>query len=549
MSVAAPLAAANDHDALAPSPVAGAVAAPARSLLRFFTCGSVDDGKSTLIGRMLYDTGAVFDDQLEALDRDSRKFGTHGDNLDFALLLDGLSAEREQGITIDVAYRYFSSGGRAFIVADTPGHEQYTRNMATGASTADLAVVLVDARKGVLPQTRRHSYIVSMLGVRSIVLAVNKMDLVDFSEEAFEAIVADYRAATASLHFDEIVAIPLAARDGDNVTTPSPRTPWRRGPTLLQHLEAVDPTRAAPRDDAPFAMPVQWVNRPDLDFRGYAGTITAGAVSPGDAVVALPGGRRSTVARVIGPNGDVARAGSSEAATLTLADELDISRGDVIAAASHRLAPRRRISARLLWMSEKPLGLAGDYAIQLSSATANARVAMLHERVDIETFAALHADTLATNQIGLVTLALDRPLVVAPYREAHEFGGFILIDKVTNETAALGVIDESAPIETQVAPLAAVAPLSQPFAAWLREEIGAPKSAVRARFLRDNASFAAAAILLGLVVLALTGSGAGALLVFALELVVHPLARASTRRATQARAGLNSADNDSGGGI
>ena len=330
-----------------------------QSLLRFFTCGSVDDGKSTLIGRLLYDSKAVFEDQLGALDKDSKKFGTQGDNLDFALLVDGLAAEREQGITIDVAYRYFSTPRRSFIVADTPGHEQYTRNMATGASTADLAVILIDARKGILPQTRRHSFIVSMLRVRRVVLAINKMDLVGFDESVFRRIVDEYRIAAVRLGFATIECIPISARDGDNVTTRSASMPWYNGPVLLDYLETVDVNIAA-ATDAPFRLPVQWVNRPNLDFRGFAGTIASGRISQGDEIIAQPSGRRSRVARIVTADGDLETAGAEQAVTLTLADEVDVSRGDVIVAANDRIAARRQITASLIWMVEQPVQVGGD---------------------------------------------------------------------------------------------------------------------------------------------------------------------------------------------
>ena len=339
-------------------PVAAGIAACLKAhedkpLLRFITCGSVDDGKSTLIGRLLYESRRLFDDQLAALEADSRRHGTQGERIDYALLLDGLAAEREQGITIDVAYRYFDTDKRKFIVADCPGHEQYTRNMATGASTADLAVVLVDARKGLLAQTRRHSYIVSLLGISQVVLAVNKMDLVGYDQAVFEAIVQGYRALAAQLGIGQVQAIPLSALEGDNLLKASPNTPWYTGPALLQHLETVqvDSGEAA----CGLRLPVQWVNRPNQDFRGFAGTIAAGEVAPGDEVVVLPSARRSTVARVLGPDGEVARAFAGQAVTLTLADEIDISRGDVIAAAGDPPPVADQFAAHVLWMGDAPL--------------------------------------------------------------------------------------------------------------------------------------------------------------------------------------------------
>ena len=508
-------------------------AARADTLLRFFTCGSVDDGKSTLIGRLLYDTGSVFDDQLEALERDSRKFGTQGDNLDFALLLDGLTAEREQGITIDVAYRYFSSKKRAFIVADTPGHEQYTRNMATGASTAELAIILIDARKGILPQTRRHSYIVSMLGVRHVVLAVNKMDLVDFSRETFDRIVADYRAAVADLGFVSIVCVPLSARDGDNIATPSPRTPWHDGPTLLGHLDAVDPS-FTDRAGAAFAMPVQWVNRPNLDFRGFAGTIASGVLRPGDEVIVLPGARRTTVKRIVTADGDLDEARAGQAVTLTLADEVDVSRGDVLAAASHRLTPRRSLTARVLWMIDEPLSPGREYIIQQGTATANARVAALHHAVDIETFVKKPAESLAMNQIGLASLVCDKPLVVARDAGDRELGSFILIDRLSNQTAALGVIDlDAAPPATSgtgtAEAEAKVAHVATP-TRWIQDAVGEDGSPRRAEFAREALATIAIAAVVGVLAGGLSGSATLGAIVGAAEAALRCLKGLVIRR-------------------
>lgn len=426
----------------APSPANDAgqtVAGSARALLRFITCGSVDDGKSTLIGRILYEAGAVFDDQLTALDADSRKFGTQGAAPDFALLVDGLSAEREQGITIDVAYRYFSTDQRSFIVADTPGHEQYTRNMATGASTADLAIILIDARKGLLPQTRRHSFIVSLVGVRHVVVAVNKMDLVGYDEAVFRQIERDYRAAVAGLGFGSIDFVPVSARDGENVTRPSSLTPWYRGPALLPLLESVV-VAAEAREEAGFALPVQWVNRPDLDFRGYAGMVAHGRLRVGEAVAALPSGKRSTIARILAPSGEVSQASVGQSVTLTLADEIDISRGDVIASLAHAPQVRQELKARLLWTGEAALREDSEFIVKLATATANAQVVRLHHSVDIESYAEAPAESLAMNGIGLATLKLDRPLAVLDYGRSRELGGFILIDRLTNQTVAFGFI-------------------------------------------------------------------------------------------------------------
>ncbi|MBN9458403.1 MAG: sulfate adenylyltransferase [Bosea sp.] len=410
------------------------------SLLRFITCGSVDDGKSTLIGRMLYEAGAVFDDQLDALDNDSRKFGTQGAAPDFALLVDGLSAEREQGITIDVAYRYFATESRSFIVADTPGHEQYTRNMATGASTADLAIILVDARKGLLPQTRRHSFIVSLVGVRHVVIAINKMDLVGYDEAVFARIANDYRAAVQNLGFDTIRFIPVSARDGENVMRPSALMPWYDGPALLPYLESVAITRTAPADER-FVLPVQWVNRPDLDFRGYAGTPVTGRARVGDPVVALPSGRTSRIAGLIGAAGNAKQVSAGQAATVTLEDNIDISRGDVIVAADTALPVSRGIMARLLWTSDRPMLEGGQFLVKLATQSASVTVERLHHSIDIEGFCPLPAQALRMNGIGLVTLRLDRPLVSLPYARSHELGGFILIDRISNETVAFGFVE------------------------------------------------------------------------------------------------------------
>jgi sulfate adenylyltransferase large subunit len=525
----------------------GVVASPApapraQTLLRFFTCGSVDDGKSTLIGRILYDTGAVFEDQLEALDKDSKKFGTTGGNLDFALLLDGLSAEREQGITIDVAYRYFASAKRAFIVADTPGHEQYTRNMATGASTADLAIILIDARKGILPQTRRHSFIVSMLGVRNIVLAVNKMDLVDFSEARFNEIVAEYRAATATLGFTQIVAFPLSAREGDNITTVSARTPWYQGPSLLTHLETVEPDTSAAAQDT-FTLPVQWVNRPNLDFRGFAGTISSGTARVGTEIIALPGARRSRIASILTADGERDTAQTGEAVTITLADEIDVSRGDVIASVPHRLQPRHSLTARLLWMVDEPLAAGRDYVLRLSTATANARVTTLHNVVDVETYGTSPADALAMNQIGLVTLALDKAVVVTNYREDRELGAFILVDRITNMTVALGTVDLAALPETPVA----VAHVPEPSA--LSSWLGAPGTPRRQSVTRDLLAGAVSAIVLGVIAWIASGSLPLGILVAVLDLVIRPLLREALDRAHQRSVTASDEVNDGGAGI
>ena len=410
-----------------------------KPLLRFITCGSVDDGKSTLIGRLLYESKRLFDDQLAALEADSRRHGTQGERIDYALLLDGLAAEREQGITIDVAYRFFDTDRRKFIVADCPGHEQYTRNMATGASTADLAVVLVDARKGLLAQTRRHSYIVSLLGIRHVVLAVNKMDLVGYDQGVFDAIAAGYRELAAQLGIADVQVIPLSALEGDNLLQASPNTPWYDGPALLQHLETVQV--GAAEATTGLRLPVQWVNRPNLDFRGFAGTVAAGEVRPGDAVVALPSGRRSTVARVLDANGDVAVARAGQAVTLTLADEIDISRGDVIAAAGDPPEVADQFAAHVLWMDDAALLPGRPYWLQIGSRTVAASVSEIKHRIDVNTQDKLAAKRLELNEVGYCNLSLDEPIAFEPYARNRALGGFILIDRQSNATVAAGTLD------------------------------------------------------------------------------------------------------------
>ena len=424
---------------LAPSPAidaAGAAGAPA-DLLRFITCGSVDDGKSTLIGRLLYDTHAVLDDQLTALEADSRSVGTQGSGLDFALLVDGLAAEREQGITIDVAYRYFATARRRFIVADTPGHEQYTRNMVTGASTADLAVILVDARKGLLTQTRRHSFLVSLVGVKRAVLAVNKMDLVGWDRAVFDRIAADYAAFAAPLGL-EVTAVPLSGLTGDNVARRSANAPWFEGPTLVEALEAAPAAAADP--DAPFRMAVQWVNRPNADFRGYAGTVAQGQVAPGDRLRVSPSGRESRVARIVTFDGDLPVARAGQAVTLTLDDEIDVSRGDVLAPVADPVESAERFEADLVWMADAPVRPGAGYRIKLATRQANATVARLLHAVDVDTLAQRPAAELGLNGVGRAVLTLDQPLPFAPYAQTRELGGFILIDRITHATVGAGMI-------------------------------------------------------------------------------------------------------------
>ena len=410
-----------------------------KGLLRFITCGSVDDGKSTLIGRLLHDSQELFADQLAALADDSRRHGTQGDGIDYALLLDGLEAEREQGITIDVAYRFFGTDKRKFIVADCPGHEQYTRNMATGASTADAAVVLVDARKGLLAQTRRHSYIVALLGIRNVVLAVNKLDLVDYDRDTFERIEREYRELAAQLGMDNVHAVPLSALNGDNLLQRSARTPWYHGSTLLEWLEDVDAVHA--RDDAGFRLPVQWVNRPNQDFRGFSGTISSGRVQPGDDVVVLPSGQRSKVARIVIAEGDLATAGAGQAITLTLADEVDASRGDVIAAASQPPQVADQFAAHVLWMGETPLLPGRAYLLKSGTRTVNATVTEIKHRIDVNTQAPLAARNLDLNEVGACNLSLDQPIAFEPYADDRTLGGFILIDRFDNATVASGTFD------------------------------------------------------------------------------------------------------------
>jgi bifunctional enzyme CysN/CysC len=408
-----------------------------KTLLRFLTCGSVDDGKSTLIGRLLYDTKLIFDDQLAALEQDSKKHGTNGADIDFALLVDGLEAERQQGITIDVAYRFFSTPKRKFIVADTPGHEQYTRNMATGASTADLAVVLVDARQGVLTQTRRHSIIASLLGIRHIVLAVNKIDLVDFDHGVFSKIVADYEAFAGDLGFASIVAIPMSARHGDNVSSLSARTRWYNGPSLIEHLETVQIDEAA---EKPFRFPVQYVNRPNLDFRGFAGTVASGGVTVGDEVVVAKSGRRTRVKRIVTYDGDQHSAHEGQAVTLVLADEVEVSRGEMLSAPEARPEVTDQFAANVVWFSEQPLLPGRMYLLRTETDEVSATVSHLKHRVNINNFAHEAAKCLDLNEVGVCNFALQAPIAFDPFGENRATGSFILIDRLTNATVGAGMI-------------------------------------------------------------------------------------------------------------
>ena len=410
-----------------------------KSLLRFITCGSVDDGKSTLIGRLLYESKMIFEDQLTALEQDSKKVGTQGENIDFALLVDGLAAEREQGITIDVAYRFFATEHRKFIVADTPGHEQYTRNMATGASTADLAVLLIDARQGVLTQTKRHAFIASQLGVRNIVLAVNKMDLVDYSENVFNEIVEDFKAFAAQLDIPNLHAIPVSALVGDNIVDGSRFMPWYEGPSLLGYLEGVDVE--AEETSLPFRMPVQWVNRPDLDFRGYAGRIAGGIIRPGDDIRVLPSCKQSKIARIVTMDSDLDEAVSGQSVTLTLTDEIDISRGDVIATSETPPEISDQFDTTIIWLSEEPMLPGRSYRMKTSSRLVSATVNAPKHKTDVNTLQKLPAKTLQLNEIGNCTLAVDRPIAFDSYAENRQTGSFILIDRMTNNTVGMGMIN------------------------------------------------------------------------------------------------------------
>ena len=410
-----------------------------KSLLRFITCGSVDDGKSTLIGRLLYDSKMIFEDQLAALEADSKRVGTQGQNIDFALLVDGLAAEREQGITIDVAYRFFATDKRKFIVADTPGHEQYTRNMVTGASTADLAIILIDARKGVLTQTRRHSYLAHLIGIRTIVLAVNKMDLIGYDEANYVQIVKDYRAFATQIGIGDFLAMPISGLGGDNITSRSANMPWYRGPTLIEHLETVELDVNA--DQAkPFRLPVQWVNRPNLDFRGFSGLIAGGRVKPGDAIRVLPSGKGTTITRISTMEGDLEEAVAGQSVTLCFKDEIDCSRGDVIAQADQPPEAADQFEATIVWMSDEEMLPGRPYWLKLGTRTVTAQLQVPKYQVNVNTMEHLAAKTLELNAIGVGNLSTDQPLVFEPYTQSRDLGGFILIDKLTNATVAAGML-------------------------------------------------------------------------------------------------------------
>jgi len=409
-----------------------------KSLLRFITCGSVDDGKSTLIGRLLYDSKMIFEDQLAALEADSKKVGTQGGAIDFALLVDGLAAEREQGITIDVAYRFFATDNRKFIVADTPGHEQYTRNMVTGASTADAAVVLIDARRGVLTQTRRHSYLVNLLGIRKIVLAVNKMDLVGWDQKVFDDIVAEYSAFADKIGLADFTAIPMSALDGQNITEHSDAAPWYDGPPLMRWLETVEVEDALPSQ--PFRMPVQWVNRPNLDFRGFSGQIAAGTIKPGDRVKVLPSGRESRVARIVVLPGDLDSAQAGQSVTITLADEVDVSRGDVLVAADDPSPVANQFETTLVWMDDEPMLPGRPYLLKIGAQTVTASITEPKYRVQVNTLEHIAAKRLELNEIGVCNISLDRAIPFEAYETSRDLGGFILIDRLSNRTVGAGMI-------------------------------------------------------------------------------------------------------------
>lgn len=413
-----------------------------KTMLRFITCGSVDDGKSTLIGRLLYDSKMIFEDQLAALESDSKRQGTQGQDIDFALLVDGLAAEREQGITIDVAYRFFNTEKRKFIVADCPGHEQYTRNMVTGASTADLAVILIDARKGVLVQTRRHSYLCHLIGIRNIVLAVNKMDLVGYDQAVFDSIVRDYTEFARSIGIESFTAMPISGFKGDNITTPSPNTPWYTGPTLVDHLETVE-VLSSIDVDKPFRMPVQWVNRPNLDFRGFSGLIATGTVRKGDLIRVLPSGKTSTVTRIVTLEGDIEQAIAGQSVTLCLADEIDCSRGDVIALAGDPPQAADQFEATFVWLNDEAMIPGRAYWLKLATQTVSATVQAPKYVVNVNTMEHLAAKTLELNAIGVAEMATDKPVVFEPYAQSRTLGGFVLIDKITNATVAAGMVNFS----------------------------------------------------------------------------------------------------------
>ena len=411
-----------------------------KTLLRFITCGSVDDGKSTLIGRLLYDSKMIFEDQLDQLKADSKKVGSQGQEIDFALLVDGLAAEREQGITIDVAYRFFATEKRKFIVADTPGHEQYTRNMVTGASTADLAIILIDARKGVLPQTRRHSYLAHLIGIKNIVLAINKMDLVGYDEATYDQILEDYTVFAKDIGIKDFIAMPISGFEGDNIASLSENTPWYNGASLMTHLELVDLDQTAQQGDS-FAMPVQWVNRPNLDFRGFAGKISCGSIAVGDEVCILPSNKITTVSRIVTFDGDIDKAVAEQSVTLTLTDEVDCSRGQVITAAQDRLEVADQFEATLIWMGEENLLPGRSYYLKIGAQTVSVTIEKPKYKINVNTMEHIATKSLDLNAIGVVEITTDREIPFTPYKQSRDLGGFILIDKITNATIGAGLIN------------------------------------------------------------------------------------------------------------
>lgn len=521
-----------------------------KSLLRFITCGSVDDGKSTLIGRLLHECGAVFEDQLDTLEKDSKKFGTTGEEIDFALLVDGLSAEREQGITIDVAYRYFSTARRAFIVADTPGHEQYTRNMATAASTVDLAVLLVDARKGLLVQTRRHAFIASLMQVSHVILAINKMDLVDYDETVFRKIEQDFRSVATDLGFESVTAIPLNARGGDNVVKPSTAMPWYSGQTLLSCLETSDVAIQNEQQRA-FSFPVQWVNRPDDTFRGFSGTVAAGGIKAGEDIAVLAGGRTSKVSRIVTADGDINAAVAGQAVTLVLADEIDASRGDVFtkpfssgAASgsrgnaskgrqaqhqSHDVTRSQKAIARLFWTGQNPGHAMENYVIKLASDETQVRIQKIHHGLDMKTFSPVAIGQIETNAVALVVLTFTKPLAIADYARNKVFGSLLLIDRFSNETVAIGLIDQSAEIAevsaNQSERPAGLAHYRARLNLWLDRRIGTAKSQQRTAYLQRACWWIVSPVLVAVIVGVVSGRLWLAIAAGFADLVLRPLVR------------------------
>jgi bifunctional enzyme CysN/CysC len=456
-----------------------------KSLLRFITCGSVDDGKSTLIGRLLYESKMLFEDQLAAVVADSQKFGTQGDNIDFALLVDGLAAEREQGITIDVAYRFFSTDRRKFIVADTPGHEQYTRNMVTGASTADVAILMVDARKGILTQTRRHSYLTSLIGIRHIIVAINKMDLVDYSEKTYQKIVNEYQSFAKQIGIQDVTFIPMSAFKGDNIVEPSPKMPWYHGTTLMGYLETVEVDDER-RQRMPFRLPVQWVNRPNLDFRGFAGQLASGMIRSGAKIRVLPSGKESTVARIVTQDGDLEQAVAGQSVTITLTDEIDISRGDLLVEATAPASVAKQFEITIIWMHEEPLLSGRTYLMKVGTKTVSASISDIKYQVNVNTMEHIAAKQLELNAIGIATINLDQPIAYDAYTDNQDTGGFILIDRLTNSTVGAGLINfalrRSQNITMQPVDVDKIARSSQkhqkPCIVWLTGLSGSGKSTI-----------------------------------------------------------------------